>query len=68
VADALVWEGANKASIGWAFDVDDFAQHLIRALIYRIVTDRVAQANEAVGASAFHPYQTAVDLACAHSH
>jgi uncharacterized protein (TIGR02569 family) len=24
VADALVWEGANKTSIGWAFDIDDF--------------------------------------------
>jgi uncharacterized protein (TIGR02569 family) len=64
VADALVWEGANKTSIGWAFDINDFTQHLVRALIYRIVTDRVAQGNETVRTRAFDPYQIAVDLAC----
>jgi hypothetical protein len=67
VADALVWEGANNASIGWAFDIEDFAQYLVRALVYRIVTDRVAHANEAARARAFDPYQTAVDLACSGS-
>lgn len=37
VADALVWEGSDASLLRSGADVDDFAQMLVRALIYRLV-------------------------------
>jgi hypothetical protein len=37
-ADALVWEGANKSLLEVGAGKPDFAQYLVRALIYRLVT------------------------------
>ncbi len=39
VADALLWEGADSAILDSVIHVDDFGQYLIRALIFRLVTD-----------------------------
>jgi hypothetical protein len=44
-ADALVWEGANKSLLEVGAGKPDFAQYLVRALIYRLVTDSLSRAN-----------------------
>jgi uncharacterized protein (TIGR02569 family) len=38
VADALVWEGADRSLVTGVLGVDAFAQYLARALIFRIVS------------------------------
>jgi hypothetical protein len=62
VADALAVEGATESllSAPAIAAVEDFAQYLLRALIYRIVTDQVAGV---VRAEADDPYLPAVQLA-----
>jgi uncharacterized protein (TIGR02569 family) len=63
VADAMVWEGADDALIH-AFDADDdFPQYLLRALIYRIVTDRLFRLDEPLRSDADDPYAAPVNLA-----
>lgn len=64
VADALVWEGAGDELIDNASDTNDFTQYLLRALIYRIVTDRLARPTESPRPHAGDPYRRAVELAC----
>jgi uncharacterized protein (TIGR02569 family) len=39
VADALVWEGADESILESVAHVEDFSQYLLRALIYRAVSD-----------------------------
>ena len=41
VADALAWEGAGLELIDAAADEPDFGQCLVRALLFRIVTDHL---------------------------
>lgn len=63
VADALVWEGAGDELLG-AFDADrGFAQHLLRALIYRLVTDRLLRLDEPLPPDDADPYAMPVDRA-----
>jgi uncharacterized protein (TIGR02569 family) len=67
VADALVWEGAD-ASLLRAVDGDaDFPQYLLRALIYRAVTDRLFRLDQPLRPDSDDPYRSAVDLAIAAS-
>ena len=40
VADALVWEDADESILDAVAHIEDFGQLLLRALIYRAVTDR----------------------------
>jgi uncharacterized protein (TIGR02569 family) len=65
VADALVWEDASTDILDAVSHVDDFGQYLVRALIFRAVTDRICaqdQTSEAEASSA--RWAPAVDLAC----
>jgi uncharacterized protein (TIGR02569 family) len=65
VADALVWEGAD-ASLLRALDRDAaFPQYLLRALIYRAVTDRLFRLHQPLRPDSDDPYRGAVDLAIA---
>ncbi len=65
VADALVWEGADAAVLDAVSPVEDFGQYLIRALIYRAVTDWLAgQAGPVTPGAGGDPWAPAVDLAC----
>ncbi len=65
VADALVWEGADGQLLGAVSHIDDFGQYLIRALIYRAVTDWLMRDDEsAARAGGDDPWAPAVDLAC----
>jgi len=57
VADALVWEGADTSLLSHVRHIDHFAQYLVRALIYRMVTDRI------VGSEGADPYEPAVEIA-----
>ncbi len=62
VADALVWEGADRslpASIG---HLDDFGQSLVRALLYRLVSAAIGgfEGDDAQLEAAYRP---AVEIA-----
>jgi uncharacterized protein (TIGR02569 family) len=63
VADALVWEGANEQILDAVRHIADFGQYLIRALIYRAVTDWLIGGNDPVNAGSDDPWSAAVDLA-----
>ncbi len=64
VADAVAWEGAGADLVGTvAAGSPEFGQCFLRALIYRIVTDRLAGGDRAHDWQA--PYRAAVHLACA---
>jgi uncharacterized protein (TIGR02569 family) len=64
VADALVWEGADEHVLEPVADVDDFPQYLLRALVFRAVTDRLFRLDEPLRPDSADPYLPAVDLAC----
>lgn len=63
VADALVWEGADERILEAVEHVEQFAQLLLRALVYRVVTDRLFRAGEPLRAPDADPYLPAVELA-----
>lgn len=64
VADALVWEGADEGILDAAKHLEDFGQYLLRALIYRAVTDRLFRQHEAIRPDDADPYLPAAELAC----
>ena len=64
VGDALVWEGADERVLDAVAHIEDFPQYLLRALIYRAVTDRLFRLDEPVRADDADPYLPAVELAC----
>ena len=63
VADALVWEDADSRILDAVSHLEDFGQYLIRALIFRVVTDWIL-ARDDPAAGAGDPWAPAVDLAC----
>jgi hypothetical protein len=64
VADALVWEGADEGILDAVTHIADFDQYLLRALIYRAVTDRLFRIDEPVRPDDADPSLPAVELAC----
>ena len=46
VADALVWEGADAGILNALSHTDDFGQYLLRALIFRAVSDWILYQND----------------------
>ncbi|HEX7254340.1 MAG TPA: TIGR02569 family protein [Gaiellaceae bacterium] len=64
VADALVWEGADETILDSVAHIDRFEQFLLRALIYRAVTDRLFREDEPLRPDDADPYLPAVELAC----
>jgi len=63
VADALVWEGADSQILDAVSHIDDFGQYLIRALIFRAVTDWILAKNEPAAPGLDDPWAPAVGLA-----
>jgi uncharacterized protein (TIGR02569 family) len=61
VADALVWEGADRDLPGVVSDLEDFGQYLVRALIFRRVTDWIRGQGQSPDDARWAP---AVELAC----
>jgi len=65
VADALLWEGADRQILDEVRDIEDLGQHLLRALIFRLVSEWLLSRHEsraaALNSAAWH--QTA-HLAC----
>lgn len=59
VADALVWEGADASILAAVSHIGDFGQYLLRAIIYRAVTDWILGMTGPAD-----PYAPAVELAC----
>jgi uncharacterized protein (TIGR02569 family) len=68
VGDALVWEGADAAILDAVGHIEQFDQLLLRALIYRAVTDRLVRQNEPLRPDEADPYLPAVELACHIAH
>lgn len=66
IADALVWEGANRQVLDAVTHIRDFGQYLVRALIFRAVTDWIASQEEPANPAAEDddPWASAVNLAC----
>lgn len=65
VADALVWQGADESLLAAVRHIGDFGQYLIRALVYRAVTDEIlGRDGRRTGGSRPDPYARAVELAC----
>ncbi len=63
VADALVWEGADVALVAQTGHIDRFEQYLVRALIYRAITDWIIRRGEAIRPDQDDPYLPVVELA-----
>jgi uncharacterized protein (TIGR02569 family) len=57
VADALTWEGADETLLDAVAHIDDFPQYLLRALLFRIVTDAIVGGDT-------RPFASPVELAC----
>jgi uncharacterized protein (TIGR02569 family) len=64
IADALIWEGADNTVLSAVAHIKEFAQFLLRALIYRAVTDRLFREHEPIRPDATDPYLAPVELAC----
>jgi uncharacterized protein (TIGR02569 family) len=64
VGDALVWEGAQEDILDAVAHVEDIEQCLLRALIFRAVTDWLFRPNEPIRPDDADPYLPAVELAC----
>ena len=62
VTDALVWDGADGRLLACE-NRPDFAQFLLRALIYRAVADRLARLDEPPRPDDADPFLPAVELA-----
>jgi prepilin-type processing-associated H-X9-DG protein len=63
VADALVFEGAGADLAGRLTGEPDGAQYLLRALIFRVVADRLARPDAPVRPDDADPFRPAVELA-----
>ena len=63
VADALVWEGAEASLLSQVRHIDHFAQYLVRALIYRAVTDHIVRGANHLHPVEADPYLPAVEMA-----
>ena len=64
VGDALVWEGADEQLFAAVAHIERFEQFLLRALIYRAVTDRLFREEEPIRPDDGDPFLPAVELAC----
>jgi uncharacterized protein (TIGR02569 family) len=64
IADALTWERADNTVLSAVAHIKEFAQFLLRALIYRAVTDRLFREHEPIRPDATDPYLAPVELAC----
>ncbi|MGH3048791.1 MAG: phosphotransferase [Gaiellaceae bacterium] len=62
VADALTWEGADATLLD-AIEIPELPQLLLRALVYRIVTDALFRLGEPLRADGEDPFLPAVELA-----
>jgi len=63
VADALVWEGADESLLEAAAHIPDFPQFLVRALIMRVVVDRLFREGEPARSNDDDPFLGAVEIA-----
>ncbi len=64
VADALVWEGADASLLDVVAHVPRFPQFLVRALIMRVVVDRLFREADPRRTEDDDPFPKAVGLAC----
>ena len=64
VADALVWEGAGVELLDSFATMPSFGQFLLRALIYRAVTDGLFLGDEPRRPDDSDPFLPAVEIAC----
>ncbi len=63
VADALVWEGADKSLLDAVSHIPELDQFFVRALIYRLVADSLNRVGEPPRPPDADPYRVPVELA-----
>jgi uncharacterized protein (TIGR02569 family) len=64
IADALLWEGADAQILGGVSHIDDFGQYLLRALVFRLVSEWLLSGPEPSRTAVHHaPWRMAIDLA-----
>jgi uncharacterized protein (TIGR02569 family) len=65
IADALIWEDADRQVLGAVTHIGNFGQHLVRALIFRAVTGWIFSQEEPAKSAAQDDtaWASAVDLA-----
>jgi hypothetical protein len=65
IADALVWQGADAGILAAVGHLDDVGQYLLRALIYRAVTEHILGPSGPAGDGVRpDPCAPAVAIAC----
>jgi uncharacterized protein (TIGR02569 family) len=64
LADALIWEEADSTVLSAVGHINQFAQYLLRALIYRAITDRLFREHEPLRPDNADLYLAPVELAC----
>ncbi|MEN3281630.1 MAG: hypothetical protein V7607_2770 [Solirubrobacteraceae bacterium] len=64
VGDALTWEGADETVLDAVAHIEDFGQHLLRAVIFRAVTDRIFRPDARHAPDDADPFMLPVELAC----
>jgi uncharacterized protein (TIGR02569 family) len=64
VGDALAWEGADHRLLSAVAHVDAFPQFLLRALVYRVVTDALFRGGEPQRSDEDDCFLMPVELAC----
>ena len=64
VGDALAWEGADEHLLDAVAHIEDLGQYLLRAVIFRAVTDRIFRAGARDAPDGADPFALPVELAC----
>jgi uncharacterized protein (TIGR02569 family) len=66
IADALIWEGADRQALDAVAHLGDLGQYLVRALIFRAVIGWIVTKKDPAktGAEYDGPWARAVNLAC----
>jgi len=64
IADALLWEGAGEQLLDDVNHVDDLGQYLLRAIIFRLVSEWILSRDKPRRTAAHHaPWRRVIDLA-----
>jgi uncharacterized protein (TIGR02569 family) len=64
VCDALTWEGADERLLDAVAHIDQFGQYLLRAVIFRAVTDQLFRAGQQHRSDHADEFLPVVELAC----
>jgi uncharacterized protein (TIGR02569 family) len=64
IGDALAWEGADETLLDAVAHIEHFEQYLLRALIFRVVTDHIFRGAASQTPDDADPFALPAELAC----